>query len=132
MKKLILAAVSTAVLFAFNMQVGKTYQCQTVGISFKEGNQTRNIPANDKTKESLKKALGDIYSLEAKLQNSEEVNISTNGKSEILKFRGKWKEYNQYVSKSGALIFMPDKNASTTNAALIVVPKNLVVFYDCK
>ncbi|WP_456488811.1 hypothetical protein [Caminibacter pacificus] len=132
MKKLLLATISGAVLFAFNMQVGKTYQCQTVGISFKEGNQTRNIPANDKTKEALKKALGDIYSVKAKLQDSKDLNLSANGKSEVLKFRGKWKNYNQYVSKSGALIFMPDKNATSDNAALIVVPKQLIVFYKCK
>ncbi|NPA87856.1 hypothetical protein [Caminibacter pacificus] len=132
MKKLLLATISGAVLFAFNMQVGKTYQCQTVGISFKEGNQTRNIPANDKTKEALKKALGDIYSVKAKLQDSKDLSLSANGKSEVLKFRGKWKNYNQYVSKSGALIFMPDKNTTSDNAALIVVPKQLIVFYKCK
>ncbi len=132
MKKLLLATISGAVLFAFNMQVGKTYQCQTVGISYKEGKQTRNIPANDKTKEALKKALGDIYSVKAKLQDSKDLNLSANGKSEVLKFRGKWKNYNQYVSKSGALIFMPDKNATSDNAALIVVPKQLIVFYKCK
>ena len=132
MKKFLLMTLVSGVLFAFNMQVGKNYNCETVGISFKEGNQTRNIPLNDKTKDALKKALGDIYSIEINLKNSKDLNISSNGKSEILKFRDKWKNYNQYVSKSGALIFMPDKNATSDNAALIVVPKQLIVFYKCK
>jgi hypothetical protein len=132
MKKFLLMTLVSGVLFAFNMQVGKNYNCETVGISFKEGNQTRNIPLNDKTKDALKKALGDIYSIEINLKNSKDLNISSNGKSEILKFRDKWKNYNQYVSKSGALIFMPDKNATSDNAALVVVPKQLVVFYKCK
>jgi hypothetical protein len=132
MKKFLLIALSAAAVMAFNMKVGKTYQCQTVGISFKEGNQTRNIPVNDKTQAALKKALGDIYTVSAKLKDSKELNLSANGKSEMLNFRGKWKNYNQYVSKSGAIIFMPDKNASSDNAALIVVPKQLIVFYKCK
>jgi len=132
MKKLLLTSLSIATLFAFNLKVGKTYQCETAGISYQEGNQTRNIPATDKTKEPLKKALGDIYKITVKAKDAKNVDISANGKSEVLEFRGKWKDYNQYVSKSGALVFMPDKNPKSNNAALIVVPKHLVVFYKCK
>jgi hypothetical protein len=132
MKKLLLTTLSIATVFAFNLKVGKTYQCETAGISYKDGNQTRNVPANEKTKAPLKKALGDIYTISVKAKNQKEVSISANGKSEVLEFRGKWKDYNQYVSKSGALVFMPDKNPKSTNAALIVVPKHLVVFYKCK
>jgi CTP-dependent riboflavin kinase len=132
MKKILLSIGAVISLFAFTLQTGKTYKCFTEGISYKDQNGTHNIPVNKETKEALKKALGDIYSLNVKVLNQKEINVSANGKSEVLPYRGDWKGYRQYVSKSGALIFMPDKNKSSKNAALIVAPKKLVVYYQCK
>jgi len=131
MKKLLLAGLAVAALFAFNMQAGKTYKCTSVGLSYKEGNQTRNVPVTKETQKAIEKALGDLYAITVKADKKDVV-VSSNGKSETLDLKAKWKGYNQYVSKSGALIFMPDKNVSSNNAAMIVPPKQLVVFYKCK
>jgi len=130
MKRLIALCVSAAALMAFNM-VDKKYECTTVGISYNDGNQTRNIPVTPKTAPFLQKTLKDFYQITV-IKKGKDVNVSVGKHSEILSFAGKWRGYDQYMNREKSVIFMPDKNATKNDAALIIPQQRLVIYYNCK
>ena len=132
MKKFLMLGLSAAALLAFSLSEGKSYTCKTNGVAFNDGNQTRNIPLTPKTEPLLKKTLKNFFEINVKKINKDTVNIKVGGDEENLTFAGKWNGYNKYQDKAGAVIFMPDKNASSNNAALIIPPQRVVIFYQCQ
>ncbi len=130
MKKLIAFSLSCVALMAFNM-VDKSYECTTVGISYNDGNQTQNIPVTPKTEPILKQTLKNFYSVKV-TKKGNDINISVGKNSEVLSYTGKWRGYEQYMNKEKSVVFMPDKNATNNDAALIIPQQRLVIYYNCK
>ncbi len=131
MKKLLVAGVAVAAAMAFNMADNKTYKCESVGISYNDGNQTRNIPVTPKTKPLLEKTLKIFFNIEA-TKKGDEVTVKVGKVSEKLKYTGKWKDYNKYENNNSSVIFMPDKAPKSNDAALIIPQEKLVIYYNCK
>jgi len=131
MKKVLLLGIAAAAAFAFNMADNKTYKCESVGVSVSDGNQTKNIPVTPKTKPLLKKNLKVLFNIEV-TKNKDEVKIKIGDASEKLKYAGKWRDYKKYESNTSAVIFMPDKQPKSNNAALVFPQKKLVIYYECK
>jgi hypothetical protein len=131
MKKILLLGVGIATLFAFNIVDGKTYDCKTNGVSFSDGNQTRNIPLTPKTEPLLKKTLKNFYEIKF-VKHKKEISLKIGNDEGNVTYTGQWRGYDRYEDKGGAVIFMPDKNASTKNAALIIPSQKVVIFYKCQ
>ncbi|WP_457559847.1 hypothetical protein [Caminibacter sp.] len=134
MKKFVLISLGVAALFAFNMVPEKQYTCITTGITFSEGNQTRSIPVTPKTKPILEKSLKNFFEIKVKrfTVGKGQVDIKVGNDEQNLTYVGKWKGYDRYQDAAGQVVFMPDKNASTNNAALIIPSQKLVIFYQCR
>jgi len=132
MKKLFFLGLSVAALMAFDMKIGKNYSCESVGISFADGNQTRNIPVTPKTKPMLEKTLKMFFNINATKIDKNSVKVKVGKIEEVFNKKGKWKGYDQYLNKDGSAVFMPDKNETSNNAALILPAEKLVIFYKCK
>jgi len=131
MKKFLFISSLAIAAMAFNIVDNKNYKCETVGISFNDGNQTKNIPVTEKTKPLLEKTLNTFFKIEIN-KNKDIVNVKVGKVSESLKFTGKWKDYDRYENNVSSVIFMPDKNPESNNSALIIPGERLVIYYNCK
>jgi len=131
-KTLLFTLLSSAVLFGFKVDTNKVYNCNILGVSYKEGNQTKSVAYNKATKNVIDSALGDLVKIELHPISSDEINITSGADKSSVVYKHPWRGYDQYVTKQKDLIFMPDKNATSTNAALIVPRDKLIIFYDCK
>ncbi len=134
MKKIFFIGLSVATLFAFNMTPEKQYKCVTTGVTFSDGNQTRSLPVTPKTKPILEKSLKNFFEIKVKrfTVGKGQVDIKVGKDEQNLSYAGKWKGYDRYQDAAGQVVFMPDKNASTNNAALIIPSQKLVIFYKCR
>jgi hypothetical protein len=133
MRKFILLGLGVVSAFAFTLQTGKVYQCVTYGVSFKDKNQTRSIiNRNKKTQLLLKQSLKDFYSIKVEKKDKKTVELILGKIKQPLKNIGTWRGYQRYVAPRGEAIFMPDKNASSKDAAIILPMNKLVIYYKCK
>jgi len=130
-KKVLFLGLSVVALFSFNMVDGKMYKCKTEGLSFSDGNTTKNIPLTPKTEPLIKNSLKNFFEIKVKkIKNIVDIKV---GKDEgNLTFVGKWRGYDRYQDVMSSIIFMPDKNSSTNNAALIIPSQRLIIFYKCQ
>jgi hypothetical protein len=129
MKKIMLMIVSFAVVFAF--ELNHSYNCQTLGISFKNNNKTYNIPNNEKTQEQLKKSLKLFYSINVNFKNKNLV-VQIGDQNDTLVFVKNVKDQvSLYVEKEGKLYILADANASQIGLSM-PSQDNLIIYYQCK
>jgi hypothetical protein len=132
MKKFLILGISVAAAFAFNMQVGKTYKCETVGISFKEGNQTKNVLNTAKTMPILKKSLKAFYEIEATKENNSTIKLVVGKIKQTMKVIKPWKGYQRYVTKQRDAAFIFKSDVKDDIAILYLPNDKLMIYYKCK
>ena len=128
MKKLIISTALMGSLFAAFLP-NKTYNCNTVGISFKDGNQTRNVPNNAKTNKKLKKILKNLYSIKLKLDNKM-LNVDAGKASDTLAYLRKYKNLDVYITGDKKVMIFLDYNK--TQAGMMIPSLKTMIYYQCK
>ncbi len=127
MKKLLLFSVAV-LAFAFN--TNQTYECKTLGISFKKNNQTYNIPNNKKTVEELKKTLNNLYTVKIKPQKQNlEVYIGKNNDTLVF-VKNLTKNVSVYKTVDSQLFIMLDNNSS--QIGINIPSQNMIIYYQCR
>ena len=128
MKKISLLFVSAMVLFAFN--VGTTYNCKTLGLSFKKNAQTYNIPDNNQTDGNLKKSLKELYSVKIK-PLKDTLNIYVGDKNDTLNYFKTLKHnIKLYKTKQSDIFILVDENVS--QIGLSIPSQQMIIYYQCK
>jgi len=126
-KKLLLFSVAV-LAFAFN--TNQTYECKTLGISFKKNNQTYNIPNNKKTVEELKKTLNNLYTVKIKPQKQNlEVYIGKNNDTLVF-VKNLTKNVSVYKTVDSQLFIMLDNNSS--QIGINIPSQNMIIYYQCR
>ena len=128
MKKIFLAALAASLMFGAFLP-NKTYTCETVGVSFKDGNQTRNIPNNKKTVKSLKKTLKNIYSIKLNL-NQKILNIKAGNSNDSLRYLKKFKSLDVYITSDKQVLMFVDSNK--TEVGMMIPSQKIMIYYKCK
>ena len=128
MKKLILSAVFLTSMFAGFIN-NKEYNCTTIGLSFKDKNQTINIPNNEKTKEELKKVLKHLYSVNIKFKKNS-LEIKSGKTQDTLAYVKKYRGLDVYTTKDHQAFMFVDVNH--TQVGLNIPSQNTMIFYQCK
>jgi len=128
MKKIFLAILTSSLMFGAFLQ-NKTYSCSTIGISFKDGNQTRNVPNNDKTQEKLKKILKNLYSIKLNL-NKKMLNVDAGKSNATLAYIRKYKNLNVYLTGDKKVMMFLDSNK--TQAGMMIPSLRTMIYYQCK
>ena len=128
MKKIFLAILTSSLMFGAFLQ-NKTYNCDTVGISFKDGNQTRNVPNNTKTNKKLKKILKNLYSIKLKL-DKKMLNVNAGKSSDTLAYLRKYKNLDVYITGDKKVIIFLDYNK--TQAGMMIPSLKTMIYYQCK
>ena len=128
MKKLIFSGILISSLFA-GFLPNKTYTCETLGVSFKDKNQTMNIPNNDKTRESLKKTLKNLYSITFKT-DGKYLNIKAGKTTDTMVYVKKFKTLDVYTTRDHQAFLFLDSNH--TQAGLNIPSQKTMIFYQCK
>ena len=128
MKKLLFIAVLISGLFA-SFLPNKTYNCVTLGLSFKDKNQTVNIPNNNKTKEQLQKVLKKLYSISIKI-TGKKLNIKAGNTSDTMIYVKKFKSLDVYTTKGHQVFLFLDSNH--TQAGLNIPAQKTMIYYQCK
>lgn len=127
MKKILVLMVS---VFAFGFNLNQVYSCKTVGISFKENNQTYEIPNNEKTVKDLKAHLKGLYEIKIKPVDKNLV-VFVGDKNDTLNFvKNINKNVSLYVTKDFALQIMTDNN--TSQMAINIPSQKMIIYYQCK
>ncbi|GAB6074452.1 hypothetical protein [Nautilia lithotrophica] len=128
MKKILSIGMIAAFAFAFNLN--QTYTCDTLGLSFKENNQTYNIPNNVKTNEQLKKTLKALYSVKIKPQEKQLV-IYVDDKNDTLDFvKLIDNKVSLYKTKSSDLFILTDPKSS--QIGISIPSQKMIIYYQCK
>ncbi len=128
MKKLIFSAVLISGLFA-SFLPNKTYNCVTLGLSFKDKNQTINIPNNDKTQEQLKKVLKKLYSISIKIEGKK-LNIKAGKTSDTMVYVKKFRGLDVYTTRGHEVFLFLDSNH--TQVGLNIPAQKTMIYYQCK
>ena len=128
MKKLIISTALIGSLFAAFLP-NKTYNCDTIGVSFKDGNQTRNIPNNKKTSKELKNTLKNLYSIELSL-DKKMLNVKAGKSSDTLAYLRKMKNLAVYVTADKQVMIFLDANL--TQAGMMIPSQKTMIYYQCK
>ena len=128
MKKIFLAILTSSLMFGAFLS-NKTYNCNTVGISFKDGNQTRNVPNNVKTNKKLKKILKNLYSIKLKLDNKM-LNVDAGKASDTLAYIRKYKNLDVYITGDKKVMIFLDYNK--TQAGMMIPSLKTMIYYQCK
>jgi len=128
MKKIFLAILTSSLMFGAFLQ-NKTYSCSTIGISFKDGNQTRNVPNNAKTQEKLKKILKNLYSIKLNL-NKKMLNVDAGKSNATLAYIRKYKNLNVYITGDKKVMMFLDSNK--TQAGMMIPSLRTMIYYQCK
>ena len=128
MKKLVLALVFVSGLFAAFLP-NKTYNCVTLGLSFKDKNQTINVPNNSKTKAKLQKVLKKLYAISFKIEGKK-LNIKAGNTSSTMVYVKKFKSLDVYTTKGHQVILFLDPKH--TQAGLNIPSQKAMIYYQCK
>ena len=128
MKKMIFSALLVSGVFAAFLP-NKTYNCVTLGLSFKDKNQTVNIPNNDKTKEQLKKVLKKLYSISIKIEGKK-LNIKAGKTSDTMIYVKKFRGLDVYTTKDHQVFLFLDSNH--TQVGLNIPAQKTMIYYQCK
>jgi len=129
MKKFLLTGFVTASLFA-GFLPGKTYNCENIGLSFRDSNITRNIPNNKQTQEELKKTLKTLYSIKIKLDKNNTLDITSGNKTDKLIYIKKYNSLDAYITKDKQAVVFLDSNH--TQVGLLIPSQNTMIYYQCK
>ena len=128
MKKIFLAGLISSLMFGAFLP-NKIYNCQTLGISFKDKNQTINIPNNDKTKEQLHKVLKKLYSISFKT-DGKRLSIKAGKTNDTMVYVKKFKSLDVYITKDHKVFLFLDSNH--TQAGLNIPSQKTMIYYQCK
>ncbi len=128
MKKIFLAALAATLMFGAFLP-NKTYNCETVGVSFKEGNQTRNVPNNKETNKQLKKTLKNLYSIKLNL-DKKMLNVEAGKSSDTLAYIKKYKNLAVYITSDKKVMIFLDSNK--TQAGMMIPSLKTMIYYQCK
>ena len=128
MKKLLFAVLFSSLMFGAFLP-NKTYTCTTLGISFKDKNQTVNIPNNDKTKEQFHKVLKNLYSIAFKT-NGKILKIKAGETNDTMAYVKKFKSLDVYTTKDHQVFLFLDSNH--TQAGLNIPSQKTMIYYQCK
>ena len=128
MKKIFLAILTSSLMFGAFLP-NKTYNCQTLGVSVKDGNQTRNIPNNKETSKDLKNTLKNLYSIKLKLDNKM-LNVDAGKSSDTLAYLRKMKNLAVYVTADKQVMIFLDANQ--TQAGMMIPSQKTMIYYQCK
>ncbi len=128
MKKIFLAALAATLMFGAFLP-NKTYNCETIGISFKDGNQTRNVPNNKETNKQLKKTLKNLYSIKLNL-DKKMLNVEAGKSSDTLAYIKKYKNLAVYITSDKKVMIFLDSNK--TQAGMMIPSLKTMIYYQCK
>ncbi len=128
MKKIIFSGIIASFLFAGFIE-NKPYVCETLGVSFKDKNQTINIPNNPKTKDKIKNALKTLYTISFKL-NKKNLQLKAGDKNDTLVYVKKFRGLDVYTTKDHGVFLFLDSNH--TQAGLNIPSQKTMIFYQCK
>ena len=107
----------------------KEYSCTTIGITFRDKNQTINVPNNKKTQANLKKILKHLYSLKIKFVKHNLV-VTTAKTKDTLKYFKKFKKLDVYITKDKQGLIFVDNNQ--TQIGFMVPAQQTMIYYQCK
>ena len=128
MKKIFLILFSISLMFGAFLQ-NKTYDCKTIGVSFKDGNETRNIPNNEKTAKSLKETLKNLYEIKLSL-DKKLLNVQAGKASDTLAYVKKYHKLDVYVNGDKQVFIFLDSNK--TQAGMMIPSQKTMIYYQCK
>jgi len=128
MKKLVFLGILTGLVFGAFLP-NKDYSCTTIGLTFKDKNQTINVPNNDKTRENLKKILKNLYSLKIKFKNGKLL-VKTSKTSDTLSYLKKFKNLDVYITSDKQGLIFVDNNH--TQIGFMVPARQTMIYYQCK
>ncbi len=128
MRKIIFSTLLVSGVFAAFLP-NKTYNCTTLGLSFKDKNQTVNIPNTDKTKEQLKKVLKKLYSISIKI-DGKKLNIKAGNTTDTMLYIKKFKKLDVYATKDHQVFLFLDSNH--TQVGLNIPAQKTMIYYQCK
>lgn len=128
MKKFIFMSVFVSLIFAAFLP-NKEYSCTTIGLTFREHNQTINVPNNKKTEANLKKVLKHLYSIKAKFTKKGLV-VTTSKTKDTLKYLKKYKRLDVYITSDKQGLMFVDNNL--TQMGFMVPSQQTMIYYQCK
>ena len=128
MKKLIFSGILASALIA-GFLPNKTYNCETIGVAFKDNNKTIKIPNNAKTKEQLQSILKNLYSISFKT-DGKLLNIKAGKNSDTMVYIKKYKSLDTYITRDRQVLLFLDSNH--TQAGLNIPSQKTMIFYQCK
>ena len=128
MKKLVISGILSSFLFAGFLQ-NKVYNCETLGLSLKDKNQTINIPNNKKTNKDIHQALKNLYSISFKI-NGNFLDIKAGDTNDTMVYVKKFKSLDVYTTKDHQVFLFLDSNH--TQAGLNIPSQKTMIFYQCK
>jgi len=128
MKKFLLTGIITASLFA-GFLPGKTYNCENIGLTFRDKNSTKNIPNNKDTEKELKKSLKDLYAIKIKL-DKDGLDVTVGNKTDKLVYIKKYNSLDAYITKDKQAVVFLDSNH--TQVGLLIPSQNTMIYYQCK
>jgi len=128
MKKIIFIGILTSLMFAAFLP-NREYTCNTIGLSFKDKNQTINVPNNAKTKDKLKKVLKYLYTLKIKFTDNG-LTVTTSKNKDTLKYLKKFKNLDVYITSDKQGLMFVDNNQ--TQIGFMVPSQQTMIYYQCK
>ena len=128
MKKLLFAVLFSSLMFGAFLP-NKTYNCETIGVSFKDGNQTRNIPNNEKTQKELRNTLKNLYEIKLSLDNKL-LNVEAGKASDTLAYIKKFHHLDVYVNGDKQVFMFLDSNK--TQVGMMIPSQKTMIYYQCK
>jgi len=129
MKKFLLTGFVTVSLFSAFVS-NKVYNCENIGLSFRDNNITRNIPNNKQTQKELKKTLKTLYSIKIKLDKNNTLDITSGNKTDRLIYIKKYSSLDAYITKDKQAVVFLDSNH--TQVGLLIPSQNTMIYYQCK
>jgi len=129
MKKFLLTGFMTVSLFSAFLP-DKLYNCDNIGLTFKDKNITRNIPNNKETEKELKKTLKTLYSIKVKLDKNNTLNIIAGNKADKLIYIKKYNSLDAYITRDKQAVVFLDSNH--TQVGLLIPSQNTMIYYQCK
>jgi len=127
MKKILLFALA---VWAFAFKTGHVYRCETLGVGYKDNNQSYEIPNNAKTQKQLKEMLKVLYTIKVK-PNEKTLSVYVSDKKDELNYvKSLKKGVNVYKTKQSDLFVVTDSN--TSQIGLQIPSEKIMIFYQCK
>ena len=128
MKKTLLLTLTALGLFAFN--IGQTYNCKTLGLSFKKDGKTYNIPDTNETTKKLQNSLKNLYNIKIKPQKKA-LKVYVGDNSDTLSYvKTLKKEIKLYKTKKSNLFILVDEKVS--QIGLSIPSQHMIIYYQCK